>query len=289
MTTQQAAPTSPNFISLIKATYKGWSEAKANRLAAALAYYAIFSLSPLLIVLIAIAGIIYGEAAVEGRVAGEIEGVTGQEGAEFIQSLIAANRDETTGIIATIIGALTLVLGASAAFGHLKDALNTLWGTTTQPAGGIKTFIRSKLISFALVLFTGFLLLASLLSGTLLTTFGRFLFVQSSAAQWIFMILDIVISFMMITVLFALIFKILPDQPVEVKPAFTGAAFTALLFILGKYILSIYLANASSSSVFGAAGSLIVILLWIYYSAQIFFFGAKFTHLLSVSAKDAVT
>lgn len=262
---------------LLKKTFEGWNEDKAPRLAAALAYYTIFSLAPLLIIAIAIVGAAYGQQGARSQIVAQFQRLMGDVGAQAVQALIEGASRPGASELAAVIGTATLLLGAAGLFGSLQDALNTVWEVKPKPGQGIIAMIRDRFVSFAFVLGTGFLLLVSLiisaavqgLSGTLATV------APNGAA--VVEIVNSVLSFVVTTFLFAMIFKILPDVKVAWNDVWIGAVVTALLFTVGKFALSLYLARTSTASTYGAVGSLIVLLIWVYYAAQILLLGAEFT------------
>jgi membrane protein len=268
--------------SLLKETFQEWSEDKAPRLAAALSYYTIFSIAPFLIVVIAIAGLAFGQEAVQGRLDEQIQGLVGPEGADMIQELIQNVRQPEGNIIATIIGIATLLLGASGVFGQLQDALNTIWGVTPKPGRGILGMIKDRFFSFTMVLGVGFLLLVSLVISTVLSSIQGYFLGLFPGAEFILEIINFIVSFGVITLLFALMYKYLPDVKIQWSDVWIGAAFTALLFVIGKTLLGLYLGNSGVLSTYGAAGSVIIVLLWIFYSAQILLFGAEFTQVYAM-------
>lgn len=260
---------------------KEWSEDKAPRLGAALAYYTVFSLAPLLVIAIAIVGFFLGDEAARGGIQDEISTVMGPQGAEAVQTMIAnAGEERGTGILATIFSTALLLFGASGVVVQLKDALNTVWDVPEKQTSGIKNFIKDRFLSFAFVLGVGFLLLVSLILSTILSAAGSWL--QGLVPiPWLLQILNFVVSLAVVTVLFAMIYKFLPDIDLPWKDVWLGAAITALLFAIGKWALGLYLGRSSVESTYGAAGSLVVLLIWVYYSAQIVFFGAEFTQVYS--------
>lgn len=266
-----------SILDLVKETVNEWQEDKASRLAAALAYYTIFSFAPLVILSIAIAGLVYGQAAVEGRLFNQIAGIVGAEAAEMIQTMIANVSQPTEGVIATVIGIGLLLWGATGLFSQLKDALNTIWNIRLKPGGGMSVFIRTRLLSFLMVLLVGFVLLSTLFSSTALSVISRFFGDLLPMANIIWYLVEFLVTLALLTLLFAVIFKVLPDVEIEWRAVWLGALVTAVLFNIGRVLIGIYMGMASVASPFGAAGSLVVLLLWIYYSAQIFFFGAEFT------------
>ena len=263
--------------SLLKDTFKEWNEDKAPRLAAALAYYTAFSIAPLLIVVIAIASFAFGEEAVRGQLDNQIQEVVGAEAASAIQDMLAATAQEDAGVLASVIGVVTLLLGAAGLFGQLQDALNTVWGVEPKPNQGILATLRSRFLSFTMVLGVGFMLLVSLILSTALTALNTWMTNLLPGGGIVLQIINQVISFGVITLLFAAIYKILPDVEIQWRDVWMGAAVTALLFTIGKFLIGLYLAQSSVSSSYGAAGSFVVLLLWVYYSAQILLFGAEFT------------
>jgi membrane protein len=270
------------FFQLLKETFSDWSEDKVPRLAAALAYYTVFSLAPLLVIVIAIAGLFGASDAVQSGVMTQIQDLVGTEGEQFIGSMIQnANQRPATGIVATVVGTVTLLIGALGVFGELQNSMNTIWEVKPKPAKGLKdTVVRlilGRLVSFAMLLVIGFLLLTSLLLSSGLAALGDYIGGLLPFSEFFLQALNFVISFGVITVLFALIFKFMPDAHIAWRDVWLGAAVTSLLFTLGKFALGMYLGKSDVGSSFGAAGSLALILIWIYYSAQIVFFGAEFT------------
>ncbi len=264
------------FLSLLKAAFDEFNEDKAPRLAAALSYYTIFSLAPLLIVVIAVAGLAFGQEAVQGRLDEQIQGLVGEQGGDMIQEMVQNARRPNESLIATVVGVVTLLLGAGGVFGQLKDALNTVWEVEPKKQGILAT-IRSQFISFTMVLGVGFLLLVSLVVSAVISAISTLINGLFGNTEFLLQLLNFVISFGFITLLFALIYRILPDTDIKWQDVWVGAAFTSLLFTIGKTLIGLYLGNSGISSTYGAAGSLVVVLLWIYYSAQILLFGAEFT------------
>jgi membrane protein len=262
---------------LIKETYLEWSEDKAPRLGAALAYYTLFSIAPLLIIVIAIVGFAFGQQVVQGEVVDQIGGWVGQDSARVIQKMIESTREPTSGIVATVVGVLTLLFGATGVFSQLKDALNTMWDVTEKPRGGIMGFIIDRVLAFLMVLVIGFLLLIFLILSAGISALSNYLNGLLPGFSYVLQILNFIISFATITLLFAVIYRILPDTNIAWGDVWVGAAVTSLLFTIGKTLIGFYLGHVSAGSAYGAAGSLVVFLIWIYYSAQIFFFGAEFT------------
>jgi len=262
---------------LLSETISEWNEDKAPRLAASLAYYTAFSVAPLLIVAIAIASAVFSEEAVRGQLDNQIQGLVGAQAADAVQEMIANSSRDSSGIVASIIGVATLLLGAAGVFGQLQDALNTVWEVPPKPNQGILKTIRDRFISFAMVLGIGFLLLVSLIISAILSAFNGWLIGLLPSAEFLAQLINFAISFGVVTLLFAAIYKVLPDTPIQWSDVWIGAAVTALLFTVGKFLLGLYLGNSTIASSYGAAGSFVVLLLWIYYSAQILLLGAEFT------------
>lgn len=269
-------------VRLIKGTIAEWQEDNVPVLAAALAYYTVFSLAPLLLIAIAIAGSVFGEEAARGELVRQIQGLVGKEGAEAVQSMIEnANKPGSGGAIATIIGVVLLMFGASGVFGQLQSALNTIWEVKPKPGQGIRSFLMSRFLSFAMVLVIGFLLLVSLILSAFLATVSRFFNDLMPGFPVLGQVINFIISFGVITLLFASIYKFLPDVKLPWKNLWVGAAVTSLLFTIGKLALGLYLGNGTVGSTYGAAGSLVVLLIWVFYSAQILLIGAEFTQVYS--------
>ncbi len=265
-------------IAFIQEVLKEWNEDKAPRMAAALAYFTIFSIAPLLIVVIAIAGAALGQQAVRGELFAQISGVIGADAAGFVEEMVANARQPNQSFVATVIGLVTLLLGAGGVFGQLQDALNTAWDVEPKPTNGIFALLKARFLSFAMVLGVGFLLLVSLILTTVLASItGVFSDAVPGVGGIIAQIFNQVLSFTVITLLFAMIYKFLPDTNIEWRDVWVGAGFTSLLFAIGKYLIGLYLGNSGVASSYGAAGSLIVILLWVFYSAQLVLLGAEFT------------
>jgi len=265
-----------NYIDLLKQTFKEFGEDKAPRLGAALAYYTIFSIGPLLLIAVAMAGIFFGQEAAQGRIADELAKIFGPQMAGSMQQMIEAAAKPKSGTIATIVGVITLMLGAAGVFGQLKDALNTIWNVEPKKGGGIKGFIMQRFLSMAMVLGIGFLLLVSLVFDAVISAMGPYL-ERLVGGEALLQAVQLLLSFAISTVLFAAIFRILPDLKIAWRDVWLGAVITALLFVLGKWGLGLYLGKAAVGSAYGAAGSLVILLVWVYWSAQILFLGAEFT------------
>jgi membrane protein len=263
---------------LLKDTFTEWGEDNAANLGAAVAYYTVFSLAPLLVIVIAIAGLVFGRQAVEGQVVGQVGGLVGTSGGQFIQTMVANASKPSAGIIATVVGVVTLVIGASGLFVALQASLNQVWEIAPKPRGVVAT-IKDRLLSFGMVVVIAFLLLVSLVISTALVALGKLLGGALPLPPVVLEAINFLISFVIIGFLFGLLFKELPDAEVSWHDVAIGGAFTALLFTIGKVALGIYLGLSGTASTYGAAGALVLILLWVYYSAQIVFFGAEFTQI----------
>lgn len=262
---------------LLKATFNDWNEDKAPRLAAALAYYTIFSLAPLLVIIIAVASLIYSTSTVETAVLNQVGSLVGSAGEEMISSAIESANQPQASILATIIGIATLILGATGVFVQLQDGLNTVWEVAPKPDRGILSTLRDRLVSFSMVLVVGFLLLVSLAVSAGLQIVNEYLSSSLPGGDVLWQVINIVISLLVITLLFATIFKFLPDVEITWGDVWIGAFVTAVLFTIGKFLIGLYLGRGSVGSTYGAAGSLATLLVWIYYSGLIFYFGAEFT------------
>ena len=264
--------------------FQEWQDDQATRLAAALSYYTVFSIAPLLIIVIAVVGLVIGQREAQGQIVGQIAGYIGEDGAGFIEGILQQMSQPRNSILATIIGIITLLLGATGVFGELQASLNQIWDVSPKRQSaqqGIRTLIFNRVLSFGMVLAIGFLLLVSLIVSAVATAAGTWLFGDRIDIAFVSQLLNFALGFAVITLMFALIFKFLPDTKVHWKDVWLGAAVTALLFSVGRLLISFYLAHSSTTSVYGAAGSLVVLLLWVYYSAQILFFGAEFTQVYS--------
>lgn len=264
------------FVGLLKETFREFIEDKAPRLGAALAYYTIFSIGPLLLIAVAMSGIFFGQEAAQGKISAELGKVFGLEMAKSLEEIVQAAAKPKSGTIATIVGVVTLLIGASGVFGQLKDALNTIWNVEAKKAAGVVSFFKNRFLSMAMVLGIGFLLLVTLVLDTVIAAMGESVsrYVGGEAVAHV---LSLVLSFAVATVLFAAIFRILPDLKIAWRDVWLGAIITALLFAVGKWAIGVYLGKAAPGSAYGAAGSLVILLIWVYWSAQILFLGAEFT------------
>ena len=267
----------PEVWATIKETISDWIDDGAARLAAALAYYSLLSLAPLLVISIAIAGFVFGHDAARGRVAGELGAVVGAQAAESIQSVVANARSPVSGVLSTIVGVVTLFIGASGVFGELQSSLNSIWEVKRKPGRGIWGEIKDRFLSFTMVLGVAFLLLVSLVLNSILSAIGTKFSEVLPGGELLWQGLNFAFSLSVITGLFALIFKYVPDAAIRWRDVWLGAAVTAGLFTIGKFLLALYLGKAAIGSSYGAAGSLIALVVWVYYAAQILLLGAEFT------------
>jgi membrane protein len=260
-----------------KESYGKWSEHHAARLGASVAFYSILSFAPLLVLITAIIGLAFGHQSAHGALVNEARQVIGARGADTVDSLLKNAQKPASGLFASVIAFITLLFGASGVFTELQDALNIMWDAPKQDASGFMAMIKQRLFSFGMVLSVGFLLLVSLLLSAGLAYIGRSFGQLIPVPAFLLQIINFAVSFAVITGLFALMFKYVPAVRISWREVIVGAIGTALLFTIGKLLLGIYLGKASVGSTYGAAGSLVAVVVWIYYSAQIFFFGAEFT------------
>jgi membrane protein len=262
---------------LFKEAFWQWIEDNPSQLGAALAYYAIFAIAPLLVIAVAIAGLVFGVQATENQLVGALQGLVGQEIATAIQATIRSASTPRSGIVATVVGIATSFLGAAGVVAQLQSALNTIWQVEPQPGRGVLGVVKDYVVSFLMVLGLGFFLLVSLVVSTGMSALSHSVTAVLPGGAVVWQGVDFLVSFALITVLFALTYKIVPHVRIAWKDVWIGAAMTSLLFTIGKLLIGWYLAHSSVTSAYGAAGSVVVILLWVYYSAQVFFFGAEFT------------
>lgn len=267
-----------NFVELVKSAAAKWSDHNAPRLGAALAYYTLLSMAPLLILVVGICGLFLSKSEAERELLVQVRDLIGYSGAKTVQQLIDNAHQTGTGIFATAVALVTLLFGASGVFVELRDSLNTIWDAPQRSSSTWRDVIWQRLISFGMVLALGFLLLVSLLITTAITVVEKF-FGNWAPLHFALIgeLVNVVTSMLAVALLFALIFKFVPDVPIRWREVTVGAFTTAVLFSVGKYLLALYLATAGVGSTYGAAGSLVAMIVWVYYSAQIFFFGAIFT------------
>ncbi len=264
-------------LQLCSEAFKEWQRDRVSRLAAALAYYTVFSLAPLLSIAIAIAGAVLGEEAARGQIVELTRGTIGQDGAEIIQTAIQNANQSQAGGLASIVSIVILLFGASGVFAQIQEALNTVWNVRVKPGSGIKEIIRKRLLSFSMVFAIGFLLIVSLILSTLISFLGQAASDILPGVDFLWGLLNFVVSLIVIAVLFAIAYKYIPDVEVAWKDVTIGAIVTSILFAIGKWVLGLYLGRSGFASAYGAAGSIVIILAWVYYTAQILFYGAELT------------
>jgi membrane protein len=263
---------------ILKDTFYGFLDDRALKFSASLSYYTVFSLAPLLLLMISLAGVFFGREAIQGQVFGEINGLIGNEAAAQIQDIIRNMELSGETTLALVIGAITLVIGATTVFGEIQDSINIIWKVKAKPKRGWLKLIKDRLLSSSLIVGLGFLLIVSLIVNGLLAAFNEWLKAYfPDVTVIIFQIGNILLSFIVIMTLFGVIFKVLPDAKISWKDVKAGAFFTACLFLLGRFVIGLYVDYTDAGSPYGAAGSLIVILVWVYYTAAILYFGAEFT------------
>ena len=271
------------FYAIVRTTAKEWIEDNAPRLGASLAFYSILSLGPLLLIVLSVGSLFFSHEAVSGHVFSEIRDLVGDESAQAIEAILSHTQNRQTGIWSTIIGLVTLLLAVTGVFCELQDALNIIWKVKTPKNGGVLVLFKKRLLSFAMVLTIGFLLLISLVISSVLYAFSHYF--SPVIPSILLHALNFIVSFAVTTLLFAMIFKILPDIIVTWRDVGIGSVITSILFTIGKQLISLYIGHSTFSSTYGAAGSLIVVLVWIYYSTQILFLGAEFTQVYTRSTK----
>ena len=264
--------------SLIKAAFSSWLDDYAPSMGAALAYYTMFSIAPLLLIVISTAGLVFGEEAVRGEVFGQLQGLMGDRGAEAVQGLLESVSKPEEGIAGTVIGTVLLLVDATTVFGELQDAFDRIWRTPGRDKdGGLWRLIRSRLLSFGIILGIGFLMMVSLVFSAAMAALGKWWGPYFASLEILATTLNFLFSFASTIVMFAMLYKFMPRVKIHWQDVWAGAAVTALLFTVGKLLIGIYIGKSAISSGFGAAGSLVVVLVWVYYSAQIFLLGAEFT------------
>ena len=263
---------------LARHTMRSWLEDYAPSMGAALAYYTLFSLAPLLLIVISVAGMVFGEDAARGEIALQLRALMGDSGAMAVQDLLSSVREPAEGAWATAVGLLLMFVGATTVFGELQDALDRVWRVPARPrTSGWLTLVRARLLSFGMILAIGFLLTVSLVASTVLKVMGRWLEPVFGGWYVVMSAFDAIASFLLVAIMFAFIYKTMPRVRIQWMDVWTGALLTSLLFGLGKFLIGLYIGRSGVISGFGAAGSLVIVLLWVYYSAQIFLIGAEFT------------
>jgi membrane protein len=278
----------PLLARLFWAAITGWSKDDVPRLGASLAYYTLFAISPTLVIAIAIAGSVFGAEAVRGQIVGQIDGLIGRQGAEAVQAILQGAHRNSAGTIAVIIGTVTLFIAASGAFLELQHALNTIFRVKTDPKkSGIERLLLSRLRSFGLVVSIGFLLLVSLIVSAALSALSARIQRSEFGSPVILQGINIIVSLGVMTLLFGFIYRLLPDVRLAWRDVWTGAFVTSLLFSIGKFLIGLYLGQSSVASSYGAAGSVVVLLVWVYYSAQVILLGAEFTRVYAEHRRGA--
>jgi membrane protein len=265
------------WISFVKQTFTKWSEHQAPRLGASVAFYSVLSFAPLLVLIAAMAALVFDRNTTQNALVDQARQMIGDRGADTVKSLLASAQKPSSGIFASVVAFITLLFGASGVFSELRDALNTIWDAEPKEESGWRAMLKQKLFSFGMVLSVGFLLLVSLILSAGLAVIGKFFGQLVPVPVPLLEALNFVFSLCVVTVLFALLFKYVPARSIPWRDVRVGAILTALLFTIGKFLLGLYLGKAGVGSAYGAAGSLVAVIVWVYYSAQIFFFGAEFT------------
>ncbi|MEC9359874.1 MAG: YihY/virulence factor BrkB family protein [Pseudomonadota bacterium] len=261
---------------LIKATAIGWSQDRASSMGAAIAFYTVLSLAPLLLIVISVAGLFFGEEAARGALIDQLTELVGENGGAAIQAALSSAHDPGRGLISVLIGVATLVIGATTVFMELQANLDRIW--KAPMIGGVTGYVRRRMLSFGVILGVGFLLTVSLVMTAVITAIGTFWQDRIGGWQAPIQLLNFAVSFGIVTLLFGMIYKLLPSVNNAWGDVWTGAAVTSLLFSIGKYLIGLYIGSAAVSSSYGAAGAFVVLIVWVYYSAQIFLFGAEFTY-----------
>jgi len=262
---------------LVKESVSQWSDDYAPSMGAALAYYTVFSIAPLIVIAVAVAGFVFGAEAARGEIFAQLRGVMGDDGAAAVQGLVKSAGEPGKGTFAAIVGVVTLLLGATTVFGELQSDLDRIWDVPKSTESGIRALLRGRLLSFGMILGIGFMLLVSLVLSAALSALARFWDSWFEGWEFVLQAVNFLVSFGIITGLFAMIYKLLPRCRIEWRDVWIGAMVTSLLFSIGKLLIGLYIGKSSVASGFGAAGSLVIVLLWVYYSSQIFLLGAEFT------------
>jgi len=266
------------WLGLIKASLSAWLDDYAPSMGAALSYYTVFSLAPLIVIVVSLAGLVFGTEAVRGEVFGQIAGLMGPEAAKGIQDMLASVSKPSTGALGAAIGVVVLLVGATTVFGELQDALDRIWrAPVRQKTSGLWTLLRTRLLSFGMILGVAFLLMVSLVASAAIAALGKWWGGWFEGWEIVAQVVNVLLGFALTTAVFALIYKVMPRVKVGWGDVWVGAAVTALLFTVGRFLIGLYIGKTGVASGFGAAGSVAVVLVWVYYSAQIFLVGAEFT------------
>ena len=269
-----------------KRAFAEWNSHEAPRMGAALAFYTLLSLAPLVIITVSVAAL-FGHSGAQAQFVDQFRQMVGNDGAQAVETVLKSSQDKQSGILANVIGLLTLLFGASGVFVELRSALNKLWDVQPKQTSGVMGLIKDRFLSFGMVLAIGFLLLVSLSISAALAAAGKFMGDLGFLPAWLWEVINFAFSLAVVSAVFALVFRFVPDVRIPWKLAWNGAVVTAILFTIGKTLVGLYLGKASVGSAYGAAGSLVVLVVWIYYSAQIFFFGAEYTRVAAVSEGPA--
>ena len=274
------------FRTLATRSYDDWNRHNAPRMGAALAFYTIGSISPLVILVLAIVSVVFNKNAAEAQLLNKVQSMVGSQGRQTVQTILAHGHHTSSGVISTILGVVVLLLGASGVFQELRQGLNNIWESEAKVTSGIWGMLREKVLSFGMVLSVGFILLVSLIVSAFLTAASNYFSGMLPVSPILLEVVNFIVSFTGIALLFAGILKYVPAAPVAWRDVRVGAVATTLLFMIGKWALGFYLGKASPGSGYGAAGSLVVLVVWVYYSAQIFYFGAEFTHVHALANRN---
>ncbi len=275
--------------SFLKEVLRNFNDDRVLKFSASLSYYTVFSIAPILIIIISIAGILFGREAVQDELAVQITGIVGQEAATQIQSMIGNTHKSGNNVFASIVSTIVLVVGATSIFGEIQDSINSIWGLKSKPKKGLIKMVINRLISFSLIISLGFIAMVSLLLDTAIKIVsdyvGRLPGIGKLSGDGIILInsLNLILNFLVISFMFSVIFKVLPDAKIKWRDVIKGAIVTAILFIIGKQVIGFYVAKNNFTSVYGAAASIIIILVWVYYTAVILYFGAEFTKVYAIN------
>lgn len=271
---------------LLTQSFSMWNRDNAPRLGASLAFYTILSISPLVILVVAIVSLAFSRSSAQSLLLAQVQSLIGASGKDAVQAMLSSGQKPSSGIVSSVLGVVTLIFGASAVFTELRAALNAIWKVEPATGSGLWEIARERLFSFGMVISVGFILLVSLLASAGLAAMTKFFGGLLPVAGSFWEVLNFIVSFLAVTLLFALILKYVPGTKIEWRDVRMGAITTALLFTVGKLLLGLYLGRTSPGSAYGAAGSLVVLVIWVYYSAQIFYFGAELTHTLAVAREE---
>ncbi len=264
-------------LAIVQATFNAWVEDRAPSMGAALAYYTLFSIAPLLLIVISLAGLWFGPEAARGEIFGQLQGLVGPSGAAAIQGLLESVNKPAGGIVGTLIGLVLMLVGATTVFAELQDSLDRVWRAPPRVGSGLWKLLRTRLLSFGLILGIGFLMIVSLLLSALLAAIEGWWAPRLVGWEVVLQVVNQLVGFLMVTLMFAMIYKLMPRAHIEWRDVAIGSLVTAALFTIGKFLIGLYIGTSGVSSGFGAAGSLVALLVWVYYSAQIFLLGAEFT------------